>query len=171
MGLYFHNRTLVFSSIKLLYFNLKTVVFSPFLFSRHKESRHQRQSSASKNLRQHPPISVAPLTTKLANPLRRILQLSSSRQRSHSPPPTAAAQPRSATGASHFLAVSDPVTIDTRETAAADLANFRVPYRLSEAVIGDATATAAAAAMPLLPHSTTMTINGGFSNSLGGKFL
>ncbi|VUZ56453.1 unnamed protein product [Hymenolepis diminuta] len=136
---------------------------------RHKESRHQRQSSASKNLRQHPPISVAPLATKLTNPLRRILQLSSSRQHSHSPPPTAAAQPRSATGASHFLGVSDPVTIDTRETAAADLANFRVPYRLSEAVIGDT--TAATATMPLLPHSTTTTTNGGFSNSLGGKFL
>ncbi|KAM3171910.1 hypothetical protein ACTXT7_015622 [Hymenolepis weldensis] len=150
---------------------------SAFAFSsterrRHKESRHQRQSSASKNPRQHPPsISVAPLATKLANPLRRILQLSSSRQRSHSPPPTAAAQPRSATGASHFLGVSDPVTIDTRETAAADLANFRVPYRLSEAVIGDAAATATAAAIPLLPHSTTTTTttNGGFSNSIGER--
>nr|CUU99399.1 hypothetical transcript [Hymenolepis microstoma] len=140
---------------------------SGFAFSsterrRRRDSRHQRQPSASKNLRQHqPPLSTAPLTTKLANPLRRILQLSSSRQRSHSPPPSALAQPRSAAATSHFFGASDPVVIDTRETEAADLANFRVPYRLSEAVIGDA-------ANPLLPHSTTMaTTNVGFSNSTG----
>ncbi|VDO02309.1 unnamed protein product [Rodentolepis nana] len=111
-------------------------------------------------------MSAAPLTTKLANPLRRILQLSSSRLRSHSPPPPAVAQSRSTNAAtSHFFGVSDPVLIDTRETEAADLANFRVPYRLSEAVIGDA-------ANPLLPQSTALAVtNVGFCNSTGGKLL
>ncbi|KAM7534792.1 hypothetical protein Aperf_G00000110095 [Anoplocephala perfoliata] len=123
---------------------------------RYRDSYHQRQPSDSKNLRQHSAsLSAGPFKAKLANPLRRILQLSSSssrqHQRPHSPPPPS----RSGTGTFHFLEDPQDLT-DTHETEAADLANLRVPSRVSEAVIGEAAVT-------LLPQTSNL----GFFNSTG----
>ncbi|KAL5961745.1 Hippocampu abundant transcript 1 protein [Taenia solium] len=117
--------------------NTSFVVFASNATGRRRrlrDSRHQRQPSDSKIPRTPqaiPPITTTSQTflqasTKLANPLRRMIS-SGFRQRSDLLRPHSA----TATSNSHFFG-----DMQTQETEAADLANFRVPCKISEGVAG-----------------------------------
>ncbi|KAH9278736.1 Tetracycline resistance protein, class B [Echinococcus granulosus] len=128
-----------------------------------RDNRHHRQPSASKIPRTQPtppPTTTAQTFfqahTKLANPLLRMIS-SGFRQRPNSFRP----QSTIATSSSNFFG-----DLQTRETEAADLANFRVPCRISEGVTGGGGGNEPEAFS--LPQSSNFAPSGGDSASHHG---
>uniref|UniRef100_A0A0R3WLF2 CG12772 n=1 Tax=Hydatigena taeniaeformis TaxID=6205 RepID=A0A0R3WLF2_HYDTA len=124
-----------------------------------RDCRHHRQPSASKIPRipqAVPPVNTTAQTffqahTKLANPLRRIIS-GGFRQRSNS------LRPQSATSSSNHHFFGD---VQTQETEAADLANFRVSRKISEGVAGSGGGGVTEPDTFFLPQSSNLTFFGG----------